>query len=183
MQQFQRWFEEATRNEVPDPNAMVLATAPVTVVLRCIVLLRGHDERGFAFFTNYESRKACELKANPHAGLVFTGMTWSGKSGSRGGRTRFGPGVRYVFPEPPGRLQAGAWASHQSAVIPDREILEDRFERSASVAHGQIPAPNTGADIVSSPRRSNSGRVDQAGYTTGCGTPAAKRMADRTPLA
>ena len=72
IRQFHQWFEEATLSEIPEPNAMVLATAsPDGRPSARIVLLRGYDERGFVFFTNYESRKGRELEANPHAALVF----------------------------------------------------------------------------------------------------------------
>ncbi|HWT83418.1 MAG TPA: pyridoxamine 5'-phosphate oxidase family protein, partial [Candidatus Methylomirabilis sp.] len=64
IRQFHRWFEEATLGEIPEPNAMVLATAsPDGRPSARIVLLRGYDERGFVFFTNYESRKGRELEA------------------------------------------------------------------------------------------------------------------------
>ena len=72
IRQFHRWFEEATLSEIAEPNVMVLATASADGRPSArIVLLRGYDERGFAFFTNYESRKGRELEANPHAALVF----------------------------------------------------------------------------------------------------------------
>ena len=72
IRQFHRWFEEATLSEIPEPNAMVLATAsPDARPSARIVLLRGYDEQGFVFFTNYESRKGRELDANPHAALAF----------------------------------------------------------------------------------------------------------------
>ena len=72
IRQFASWFEEAALSEVPEVNAMALATATADgrPSVR-IVLLRGFDERGFTFFTNYESRKARELDANPYAALVI----------------------------------------------------------------------------------------------------------------
>src|SRR5688500_9740327 len=72
MRQFARWFEDAVRAEVDEPNAMTLATAtPSGEPSARIVLLKGADERGFTFFTDYRSRKGRELDANPRAALVF----------------------------------------------------------------------------------------------------------------
>ena len=72
VRQFELWFDEANQSGVPESNAMTLATAtPDGRPSARMVLLRGVDERGFAFFTNYESRKARELEANPFAALVF----------------------------------------------------------------------------------------------------------------
>ena len=72
IRQFERWFDEATKTEIPEPDAMTLATAtPDGRPSARIVLLRGVDDRGFAFFTNYDSRKGRELDANPFAALVF----------------------------------------------------------------------------------------------------------------
>jgi pyridoxamine 5'-phosphate oxidase len=72
IRQFRAWFEEATLSDVPEPNAMALATSSLDgrPSIR-MVLLRGCDARGFTFFTNYESRKGIELESNPHAALAF----------------------------------------------------------------------------------------------------------------
>ena len=70
--QFRRWFEEAGAAGLPQPEAMALATAsPAGEPSVRMVLLKGADERGFAFFTSYESRKGAELAANPRAALLF----------------------------------------------------------------------------------------------------------------
>ncbi len=72
IRQFRRWFEAAALSEVPEPNAMVLATATADGRPSArVVLLRGYDERGFVFFTNYQSRKGLDLETNPFAALVF----------------------------------------------------------------------------------------------------------------
>ncbi len=85
IRQFHQWFEEATLSEIPEPNAMVLATAsPDGRPSARIVLLRGYDERGFVFFTNYESRKGRKLEATPTRPWFSTGTIWSGKFGSKG---------------------------------------------------------------------------------------------------
>ena len=70
--QFQKWFDEAARSEQPDAEAMTLSTAtPDGRVAARIVLLKGCDERGFVFFTNYESHKSREIMSNPHVALTF----------------------------------------------------------------------------------------------------------------
>src|SRR5919202_998223 len=72
MVEFARWFEESLKAEVQEPNAMTLATASADGAPSArIVLLKGFDERGFVFFTDYRSRKGMELEVNPRAALVF----------------------------------------------------------------------------------------------------------------
>ncbi|HET6530775.1 MAG TPA: pyridoxamine 5'-phosphate oxidase family protein, partial [Actinoplanes sp.] len=71
-EQFARWFTEALAYALPEPNAMIVATADAAGRPSArTVLLKGYDDRGFVFFTNYTSRKGAEALANPHAGLVF----------------------------------------------------------------------------------------------------------------
>ncbi|MGO8902081.1 MAG: pyridoxamine 5'-phosphate oxidase [Isosphaeraceae bacterium] len=142
IRQFHQWFEEATLSEIPEPNAMVLATAsPDARPSARIVLLRGYDERGFVFFTNYESRKGRELDANPHAALVFH---WHDLE--RQIRVE-GPVVRSsaeesdaYFQSRPAGSRLGAWASRQSEVIADREILEARI-RALELEYANRPIP------------------------------------------
>jgi pyridoxamine 5'-phosphate oxidase len=142
IRQFHQWFEEATLSEIPEPNAMVLATAsPDARPSARIVLLRGYDERGFVFFTNYESRKGRELDANPHAALVFH---WHDLE--RQIRVE-GPVVRSsaeesdaYFQSRPAGSRLGAWASRQSEVIADREILEARI-RALELEYADRPIP------------------------------------------
>ncbi len=132
--QFAVWYDEAVRDGVVEPEAMTLATAtPDGRPSARIVLLRGFDDRGFAFFSNYESRKGQELAANPRAALVFY---WHGperqvRIEGRVERTTAEESDAYFHTRPSGS-RIGAWASEQSRVIPDRESLEARvrdFER------------------------------------------------------
>lgn len=135
--EFARWFAEAQEAQLPDPNAMTLATATADGAPSArIVLLKGFDERGFVFYTDYRSRKGAELEANPRAALVFY---WS----ELDRQVRITGGValasreeseRYFKSRPLGS-RLGAWASHQSRVIPGRAALErdlrtmeDRFK-------------------------------------------------------
>jgi pyridoxamine 5'-phosphate oxidase len=142
--EFARWFAEAQAAEVEEPNAMVLATAtPDGTPSARVVLLKGFDERGFVFFTDYRSRKGAELEANPRAALVFY---W----GELDRQVRITGGVslasaeeseRYFRSRPLGS-RLGAWASHQSQVIPGRAALEaDLREVEARFADGDVPLP------------------------------------------
>ena len=142
--QFQSWFEDACRAEVFEPNAMTLATVGADGQPSArVVLLKGVDRRGLAFFTNLTSRKSRELDANARAALVF----WWGPLARQ---VRFEGTVERVadaeadayFASRPRGSQIGAWASPQSAVIADRRALED-----AARAHeerfgaGAVPRP------------------------------------------
>ena len=81
--EFSRWFAQAQEAQLPEPNAMVLATAAADGAPSArVVLLKAFDARGFVFFTDYRSRKGEELAANPRAALVFYWGSWSGRSGS-----------------------------------------------------------------------------------------------------
>nr|WP_317169119.1 pyridoxamine 5'-phosphate oxidase family protein [Mucilaginibacter humi] len=80
IKQFDIWFNEAVTAEIPEPNAMTLATAtPDGRPSARIVLLKGFDMNGFAFYTNYLSRKGKELTKNPNAAIVFFGENWKGR--------------------------------------------------------------------------------------------------------
>jgi pyridoxamine 5'-phosphate oxidase len=144
VRQFHRWIEEATLSEVPEPNAMALATAtPEGRPSARIVLLRGYDERGFAFFTNYESRKGRELDANPHAALVFHWHDLDRQVRVEGRVERVSAEESDTyFQSRPASSRLGAWASRQSEVIPDRTVLEAR-NRALELQYpgGQIPRP------------------------------------------
>jgi pyridoxamine 5'-phosphate oxidase len=142
--QFERWFEDARRTEVHEPNAMTLATVgPDGQPAARVVLLRGVDRRGLTFFTNLESRKSRELEANAKAALVFW---WEPLAR----QVRFEGAVEPVdaaeadayFASRPRGSQIGAWASPQSSVLPSREVL-DAAVRSYSerFAAARVPRP------------------------------------------
>jgi pyridoxamine 5'-phosphate oxidase len=138
--QFQRWFDEAVRAELPTPNAMTLATvaADGTPGAR-IVLLKGADQRGFVFYTNYQSRKGHELAANPRAVLVFHWTELEREVRIEGAvdKTSAAESDAYFSSRPLGSRHA-AIASAQSAVVANRGVLETRF---AEVAKSQGDAP------------------------------------------
>lgn len=142
--EFARWFAEAQESEVLEPNAMTLATAtPEGVPSARIVLLKAFDERGFVFFTDYRSRKSAELEANPRAALVFYWgeLERSVRITGTVSQVTREDSERYFKSRPLGS-RLGAWASHQSRVIPGRSVLEnDLKEIEARFADGDVPLP------------------------------------------
>ncbi|MEO6443607.1 MAG: pyridoxamine 5'-phosphate oxidase [Gemmatimonadaceae bacterium] len=142
--QFTRWFDDAQRAELPEPNAMTLATcAPDGRPSARVVLLKGVDARGFVFFTDYRSRKAQELEASPWGSLVFL---WKEverqvRVAGRVERVSHDESAAYYQSRPLGS-RLGAWASVQSAVIPGRTWLEDALARvTAQHPGGDPPLP------------------------------------------
>jgi pyridoxamine 5'-phosphate oxidase len=140
---FRRWLDQAWQGE-PNPHAMTLATtSPEGRPSARMVLLKGLDQRGFAFYTNLESRKSKELFGNPHAALCFM---W--KSLNR--QVRIEGAVELVedreadayFASRPRDSQLGAWASDQSRPLADRADLEQRVdEYSRRFSEGEVPRP------------------------------------------
>jgi len=142
--QFGRWFEQAGHAGLLEPHAMTLATAtPDGRPSARMVLLRGFDERGFCFYTNYESRKAAELAANPRAALVFWWGELERQVRIEGTveRTSLAESEAYFASRPPGS-QLSAAASPQSRVIEDRAALERRVaELATAVSDAHVPRP------------------------------------------
>jgi pyridoxamine 5'-phosphate oxidase len=142
--QFARWFAEAEEVQARDANAMTLATAtPEGAPSARIVLLKAFDERGFVFFTDYRSRKSAELEANPQAALVFywAELERSVRITGTVERTSREDSERYFGSRPLGS-RLGAWASHQSRVIPGRQALEsDLQEIEQRFGDGDVPLP------------------------------------------
>lgn len=142
--QFQQWFDDARRAELPEPNAMTLATAtPDGVPSARVVLLKATDPRGFTFFTDYRSRKGRELEANPQAALVFYWGELERQVRITGTVSRLSrEESEAYFRTRPRDSRLGAWSSHQSAVLPGRETLESRFrEASARYPGEEVPTP------------------------------------------
>ncbi len=169
--QFVRWFDEATKSTTPEPHAMTLATATRDGRPSArIVLLRGVDERGFAFFTNYESRKGRELDENPWAALVFFWHDLERQVRIEGRVERVDAAESDVyFHSRPTSSRIGAWASPQSQVIESRDVLLERCRQwTDRFADGAIAARLIGAGTGSSRMRSSSGKDGPAGCTTGC---------------
>ncbi|HWQ15216.1 MAG TPA: pyridoxamine 5'-phosphate oxidase [Roseiflexaceae bacterium] len=144
IRQFRIWFDAAVAAGLAEPNAMTLATAtPDGRPSARIVLLKGFDEAGFVFFTNYESRKGRELAANPWAALV---LHWQPLARQVRIEGRVAPVASaesdaYFATRPLG-AQLGAWASAQSRPIPGRAALERRVqELEAQFQGGEVPRP------------------------------------------
>jgi pyridoxamine 5'-phosphate oxidase len=142
--EFARWFEEALKAEVLEPNAMTLATASDDGAPSArIVLLKGFDERGFVFFTDYRSQKGTELDRNPRAALVFYWPELE-RQVRITGRTATIPREESeaYFRTRPRSSRISAWVSHQSQVIRSRKVLEDRVPEFQSRFPGEeVPLP------------------------------------------
>jgi pyridoxamine 5'-phosphate oxidase len=144
MVEFARWFAQAQEVQLPEPNAMTLATATSDGAPSArIVLLKGFDPRGFVFFTDYRSRKGEELTANPRAALVFYWGELERQVRITGRVTRAerDESVAYFRSRPVGS-RLGAWVSYQSRVIPSRQVLEADFRAAEErFPDGDIPLP------------------------------------------
>jgi pyridoxamine 5'-phosphate oxidase len=138
--QFDAWFAQAIEAQLPEPNTMTLATVDSRGHPSArIVLVKGVDERGFVFFTNYESRKGRELADNPHASLLFYWIELERQVRIEGTVVKVSAAEsdRYYASRPLGS-RIGAWASEQSQVIESRTVLEAR-EREISAQYGEHP--------------------------------------------
>ncbi|MBR7962050.1 pyridoxamine 5'-phosphate oxidase [Burkholderia vietnamiensis] len=138
--QFDRWFKEALDAKLPEPNTMTLATVGDDGRPSArIVLIKGVDERGFVFFTNYESRKGRDLAAHPYAALLFYWIELERQVRIEGRieKTSADESDRYFASRPLGS-RIGAWASEQSAVIDSRATLEAR-EKTVAERYGENP--------------------------------------------
>jgi pyridoxamine 5'-phosphate oxidase len=126
--QFERWWGEAIHSGVEEPNAMTLATASADAMPDArIVLLKGFDNRGFTFFTNYHSAKGRQLLENPRATLVFFWKELE-RQVRISGLVSLSPAAvsdEYFSSRPEGS-RIGAWASPQSETIESREWLEEK---------------------------------------------------------
>lgn len=145
IKQFESWFADVREAEVPEPNAMTLATAaPDGSPSARIVLLKGVDDRGFRFFTNYESRKGAELAQNPRVALAFwwPPLERQVRIEGRAERTSEEESREY-FQSRPRDSQLGAWASPQSRVVDSRDQLEEAFDRATEEYEGgTVPRPS-----------------------------------------
>ncbi|CAN5319723.1 pyridoxamine 5'-phosphate oxidase [soil metagenome] len=144
VEQFRRWYADAVRAGMPEPDAMTLATAaPDGSPSARTVLLKGVGARGFAFYTNHASRKGRELAANPGVALVFLWEAPQRQVCVRGRVSRLPDDESDAyFDSRPRDSQLGAWASRQSEVLTGREELEERLrEAQERFAGGPVPRP------------------------------------------
>lgn len=141
--QFTAWWDEAVKSEIDEVNAMTLATATADGKPSArIVLLKGYDANGFVFFTNYESNKGHALQLNAQAALVFFWKELERQIRIEGIAEKVSDeeSDAYFFSRPAGS-RIGAWASPQSTVIPNREILDENVSRFKKQFGENIPRP------------------------------------------
>lgn len=142
--QFAQWFEEAKNTGMPDPNGMILATVSQEgqPSLRT-VLLKYFDEKGFVFFTNYDSRKGTEIAGNNKVSLLFPWLILERQVIIYGIAEKISKmeSFKYFSSRPKGS-QIGAWVSNQSSVVSSRSLLLAKFEEmKQKFAKGEIPLP------------------------------------------
>ena len=147
IEQFEEWFRYACETVPLDPNAVTLST--VDAELRPssrTVLLKSFDEQGFVFYTNYESRKAADIEANPNVSLLFFWSEAARQVKVRGKAERIpaSESLKYFLSRPRGS-QVGAWVSNQSSVISSRSLLEAKFQEiKQKFKNKEVPLPSFG---------------------------------------
>ncbi|MAJ51647.1 MAG: pyridoxamine 5'-phosphate oxidase [Flammeovirgaceae bacterium] len=143
--QFQKWFDQALKAAILEPNAMVLSTVDFdNIPSQRTVLLKYFNDLGFVFFSNYTSSKAQHLDVNPNASLLFPWYTLERQVILMGKVERIPveESKAYFFSRPHGS-QLGAWVSKQSSVIDSRQVLEDRLsEIKRQFSEGNVPFPS-----------------------------------------
>lgn len=143
--QFEKWFEEAMKSQLLEPNAMILGTVDQQQQsFQRTVLLKAFDERGFVFYTNYTSRKSRHIEKNSQVSLLFP---WFGLErqvivNGRAAKISSMESFRYFASRPHGS-QLGAWVSDQSSIISSRSILEKKLdEMKRKFKEGKVPLPD-----------------------------------------
>lgn len=155
VEQLRRWLSEAAAANVPEPNAMCVASAHDAQPSARMVLLRGLDSRGLAFYTSYSSRKGSELIANPYAAAL---MYWPQlerqvRVEGRAEQLSEDESDSYFASRPRGH-QIGAWASEQSEPVDSREIMDQRVRDFEERFDGQdVPRPHSWGGFVIRPHR------------------------------
>ncbi len=141
--QFSRWLEDARAAQTPLPEAAALATAtPAGHPSVRMVIVHGFDERGFVFFTDYESRKGRHLARNPHAAMAFYWPLVDRQVCLEGRVSKLMPAESQAsFRTRPRDARLAAWASRQSRVIAGRRVLEERMAVLAARYGEEVPLP------------------------------------------
>ncbi len=156
LRQFRTWLDTARSvPELPEPNAMTLATVDAAGQPSArVVLLKGLDERGLVFYTNYESRKARELTANPRVALVFNWLALERQVRFEGVAERLphAESAAYHRSRPHGS-QLSEWVSPQSRVVENREVLEARLREFEAKFPDEVPLPDFWGGFVVAPKR------------------------------
>ena len=145
LRQFETWFRQAIEVNLHEPNAMSLATVDARgMPLLRTVLLKYFDASGFVFFTNYQSRKARQIEANPQVSVLFPWILLERQVIVQGRAEKISTSesLRY-FLSRPRESQLGAWVSEQSSVISSRKLLMHKLaEVSEKFGKGEIPLPS-----------------------------------------
>lgn len=145
MEQFKFWFDQAQETRITEPNAMVLATVSENgQPWNRTVLLKKIDDRGFIFFTNYESRKARHLEKNARVSALFLWLGLERQIIINGVAEKISSAesLAYFISRPLGS-RLGAWTSRQSSVIRSRSLLESKlYEMKKKFADGKVPLPS-----------------------------------------
>jgi pyridoxamine 5'-phosphate oxidase len=143
-EQFKIWFNQALAAQLPEPNAMTIATATSDGKPSArMVLLKDYDERGFVFYTNYESHKGQQLIRNPWGAIAFLWVELERQVRIEGRveKVSAAESDEYFHSRPKGS-QLGAWASNQSQVVESRQVLERRLEQlKEEYDNKEIPRP------------------------------------------
>lgn len=145
VQQFAAWFAQARSTDIADPTAMILATVAANgQPSQRTVLLKYFDEQGFVFFTNFESRKAWEIKENPRVSLLFVWLELERQVMINGlaAKISTAESARY-FMSRPKESQMAAWVSSQSRPLSSRQLLMQKFlEMKTKIGEGKVPLPS-----------------------------------------
>ena len=154
--QFERWFNDAIDAHIIEANAMSLATVDASArpSIRT-VLLKLFDEKGFVFFSNYQSQKAKDIAQNPHVALHFAWLDLQRQLRIEGEveKVSTAESLTYFLSRPRGS-QLGAWASNQSEIVSSRSLLESKFfELKQKFAKGDVPLPDFWGGYRVKPRR------------------------------
>ncbi len=155
-EQFSNWFQEALDSKlILEPNAMVLSTASAEGQPRGrFVLLKGFSAKGFVFFTNQTSAKAKDMESNPKAALTLGWIELERQVCIEGNVTKTPRAdVEAYFETRPRGSRLGAWASHQSEVIPDRDMLIQRLAEAGARFPGDVPPPEEWGGYLLAPER------------------------------
>ncbi|HET8864496.1 MAG TPA: pyridoxamine 5'-phosphate oxidase [Gracilimonas sp.] len=144
IKQFEQWMEEALKSEIPEPNAMTLATVDHKQKPHArVVLLKGIEDGSFIFYTNFGSDKGAELQQNPNAALCFLWQELERQVRIEGEAEKLPEEESEAyFKLRPYKSQLGALASNQSMEVPSREFLEERFaDLEKKYKEGEVPKP------------------------------------------
>lgn len=145
LKQFEHWFEQARAAQIKEVNAMSLATVTTDGMPQVrTVLLKSFDERGFVFFTNYQSAKAKELDSTPKASVLFPWLDLERQVRISGSVEKISTAESFMyFTSRPRGSQLGAWISEQSQVINNRSVLKTLMNQiKEKFKEGEIPLPD-----------------------------------------